>query len=90
MHLRPTDGETPYTLEGIIVKLSDTAVTFEEGIRNPELMAGWWRHSGARIFWAQNMRGAIVHPLIERIEHEILDSETAPHYCNSSKSPLGD
>ena len=80
MHLRPTDDETPYTLEGIIVKLSDTAVTFEEGIRNPELMAGWWRHSGARIYWAQKMRGAIVHPLIERLELEILDSETATHY----------
>ena len=80
MHLRPTDDATPYTLEGIIVKLTDTAVTFEEGIRNPELMSGWWRHSGARIYWAESMRGAIVNPLIERLHLEILDSETAVFY----------
>ncbi|MEM7208024.1 MAG: hypothetical protein AAF434_09385 [Pseudomonadota bacterium] len=83
MHLQPTDGEQPYTLEGIVVKLCDTAVTFEEGIRNPELMSGWWRHSGARIYWAQCTRGAIVNPLIERLHDEILDSETAMHYFNA-------
>ena len=81
MPLRATDSETPYTLDGIIVKLADTAVTFEEGVRNPELMSGWWRHSGIRIYWAQNTRGSIVHPLIERLLNEIVDSENDPGYA---------
>ena len=80
MKLRPTDTEQPYTLDGIIVKLADTAVTFEEGVRNPELMSGWWRHSGIRIYWAQKTRGSIVYPLTERLVKELIDSRTDSNY----------
>ncbi len=80
MNLRPTDKGQPYTLSGIVVKLLDTLVSLEEGIRDPELFTGWWRHSGARIFWVENMRGQIVNPLIERLVKELKQSQSDPDY----------
>lgn len=80
MNLQPTDKGQPYTLSGIVVKLLDTLVSLEEGIRDPELFTGWWRHSGARIFWVENMRGRIVNPLIERLVREINQSQSDPAY----------
>ncbi|MBX2886660.1 MAG: hypothetical protein KTR32_42330 [Granulosicoccus sp.] len=81
LDLRPSDGRQPYTLSGIVIKLLDTVVSLEEGIRDPELMTDWWRHSGARIFWADNMRGSIVHPLIERLVIELKQSRSDPEYA---------
>lgn len=71
MALKATDKSHPYTLAGIIVKLIDTSVSFDEGIRDPDLMSGWWKHSGARIYWAERVRGVIVGPLTERLVLEI-------------------
>ncbi len=93
--LKPTDKRQPYTLSGIVIKLLDTLVSLEEGIRDPELMTGWWRHSGARIFWAENMRGSIVHPLIERMVLEVKrsvddpDYATRPHSINQTRLTAG-
>jgi len=81
LDLRPSDGRQPYTLSGIVIKLLDTVVSLEEGIRDPELMTDWWRHSGARIFWANYQRGSIVHPLIERLVIELKHSRTDPSYA---------
>ena len=69
-----------------MVKLLDTVVSLEEGIRDPEMMKGWWRHSGARIFWAENMRGNIVNPLIERMVQEMTLSESDPEYSQRPHS----
>jgi hypothetical protein len=74
MALKATDAERPYTLAGIIVKLIDTSVSFDEGIRDPDLMSGWWCHSGVRIYWAERVRGAIIKPLIERLVIEVQQS----------------
>ncbi|MFK7855209.1 MAG: hypothetical protein AB8B79_13895 [Granulosicoccus sp.] len=82
MTVRATEAEVPYTLAGIVIKLLDTVVSLEEGIRDPELMLGHWRHSGARIYWAERDRGAIVHPLIERLLIEIKESEVDPKYAS--------
>ena len=82
MTVRATEAEVPYTLAGIVIKLLDTVVSLEEGIRDPELMLGYWRHSGARIYWAERDRGAIVHPLIERLLIEIKESEADPKYAS--------
>lgn len=79
-NLKPTEAGLPYTLSGIVIKLLDTVVSLEEGIRDPELMTGHWRHSGARIFWAERMRGAIVSPLIERLLQELKASQIDPKY----------
>lgn len=80
MNLQPTDKGQPYTLSGIVVKMLDTLVSLEEGIRDPELFTGWWRHSGARIFWVENMRGRIINPLIERLILEMKQSQSDPAY----------
>ena len=72
MALVATDADRPYTLAGIIVKLIDTIVSFDEGIRDPDLMSGWWCHSGVRIYWAERVRGAIIKPLLERLVREIV------------------
>ncbi len=80
MTVKATEAEVPYTLAGIVIKLLDTVVSLEEGIRDPELMSGHWRHSGARIYWAQRDRGSIVNPLIERLLIEINASEVDPKY----------
>lgn len=74
MALKATDADRPYTLAGIVVKLIDTAVSFDEGLRDPDLMSGWWMHSGVRIYWAERVRGAIIKPLIERLVIEIQHS----------------
>ncbi len=84
MKLQPTDADTPYTLQGMVVKLADTAATFEEGVRDPDMMSGWWRHSGIRIYWAQNVRGGIVLPLIERLVLEIHASQRDSRYSARS------
>ena len=71
----------PYTLAGIVIKLLDTVASFEEGIRDPELMLGHWRCSGARIYWAERVRGEIVQPLIERLVIELRESRDDPRYA---------
>jgi len=81
MTVKETEAERPYTLAGIVIKLLDTVVSLEEGIRDPELMSGHWRHSGARIYWAQRDRGNIVQPLLERLVIEIKDSIADPKYA---------
>jgi len=81
MTVRATETEQPYTLAGIVIKLLDTVVSLEEGIRDPELMLGHWRHSGARIYWAERDRGSIVQPLLERLVIEIKDSVADPKYA---------
>ncbi len=80
MEVTASDLSQPYTLTGIVVKLLDTVVSLEEGIRDPELMTSWWRHSGARIYWAENQRGKIIHPLIERLVQELSFSQQDPEY----------
>ena|GEM_PF-542383 len=82
MRLKPTEAEVPYTLAGIVIKLLDTVVSLEEGIRDPELMSGHWRHSGARIYWAERVRGAIVRPLVERLVIELRHSRDDPRYAD--------
>ena len=79
-NLKPTEADLPYTLSGIVIKLLDTVVSLEEGIRDPELMTGHWRNSGARIYWAEQVRGAIVYPLMERLLLEIKASQIDPKY----------
>ena len=81
MTVRATEVEQPYTIAGIVIKLLDTVVSLEEGIRDPELMSGHWRHSGARIYWAERDRGSIVQPLLERLVIEIKDSVADPKYA---------
>lgn len=81
MTVRATEEEQPYTIAGIVIKLLDTVVSLEEGIRDPELMAGHWRHSGARIYWAERDRGNIVQPLLDRLVIEIKDSVADPRYA---------
>ena len=78
--LTPTEADLPYTLSGIVIKLLDTVVSLEEGIRDPELMTGHWRNSGARIYWAERARGAIVYPLMERLLLELKASQIDPKY----------
>lgn len=95
MTVKATEAGVPYTLAGIVIKLLDTVVSLEEGIRDPELMTGHWRHSGARIYWAERDRGAIVRPLIERLLIELKDSQadpqyaTRPHHVNSVRLKAG-
>lgn len=81
MTVRATEEAEPYTLAGIVIKLLDTVVSLEEGIRDPELMSGHWRNSGARIYWAERDRGAIVQPLLERLVIELKDSVDDPRYA---------
>ncbi|MDQ5984544.1 MAG: hypothetical protein CSYNP_00239 [Syntrophus sp. SKADARSKE-3] len=80
MHTKPTDSDIPYTLPGIITKLIDTLVTQEEGIRDPDIMIDWWRHSGIRIFWHQNTKGNITRNLIERLALEVKLSQVDVNY----------
>lgn len=80
MDLTPTEAEVPYTLSGIVIKLLDTVVSLEEGIKDPELMSGHWKHSGARIYWAEKVRGEIIYPLMERLLIEIKASQIDPKY----------
>jgi hypothetical protein len=71
MTLQPTATHEPYTLGGIITKIIDTAISEEEGIRDPDIMSGWWRHSGVRIYWAYHVRGRVVRPLLMKLAREI-------------------
>lgn len=95
MTVKATEAEVPYTLAGIVIKLLDTVVSLEEGIRDPEIMCGHWRHSGARIYWAERDRGSIVNPLIERLLIEIKASKadpnysTRPHHVNTVRLQAG-
>ncbi|MGQ7845107.1 hypothetical protein ACUNV4_11565 [Granulosicoccus sp. 3-233] len=95
MTVKATEAEVPYTLAGIVIKLLDTVVSLEEGIRDPELMSGHWRHSGARIYWAERDRGAIVSPLVERLLIELKASQadpkysTRPHHVNAVRLRAG-
>ena len=80
MRIRATDVQTPYTVAGIITKLVDTAMTFDESVRDPESLGGWWRDSGIRIYWAERVRGPIVRPLINKLVKEIERSRTDAQY----------
>ncbi len=78
MPLEPTATHEPYTLGGVVIKLIDTAMSEEEGIRDPDVMSAWWKHSGIRIFWSHNVRGRIVRPLLLKLSHEISHYEVSP------------
>ncbi|MEM7378658.1 MAG: HD domain-containing protein, partial [Pseudomonadota bacterium] len=80
MRIRPTDARTPYTVAGIITKLVDTMTTFNESVRDPDRLEGWWRHSGIRIYWAERVRGPIIRPLIEKLTGEIVQHRHDPGY----------
>jgi hypothetical protein len=80
MHIKPTDADRPYTLPGILTKLIDTVVTQEEGLRDPDIMLGWWKHSGIRIFWDQCTKGNITRPLMERLILEVKLSRIDVNY----------
>jgi len=81
MELQPTATHEPYTLGGIITKIIDTAISEEEGIRDPDVMSSWWKHSGIRIYWSYHVRGKVVRPLLVKLTQEIerfqLDRESA-------------
>lgn len=79
MDLKPTEEGVPYTLSGIVIKLIDTVVSMEEGLRDPDVMPSYWRHSAARIHWIQNRRGQIIYPLLERLLRELKESQIDPH-----------
>jgi len=79
MDLKPTEEGVPYTLSGIVIKLIDTVVSMEEGLRDPDSMPSYWRHSAARIHWIQNRRGQIINPLLERLLRELKESQIDPH-----------
>lgn len=78
MTLQPTATHEPYTLGGIITKIIDTAISEEEGIRDPDIMSGWWRHSGVRIYWAYHVRGRVVRPLLMKLAREIESFQKDP------------
>lgn len=75
-----TDPDVPYSLAGAVIKLADTGTTHEEGLLDPDLMDGMWRHSGARVYWDLYAKGAIIQPLWERLATEIRLSQTDPFY----------
>ncbi len=75
-----TDPKVPYTVAGVVIKLADTGTTQDEGIRDPDMMTGIWRHSGARVSWDQYSRGEIVRPLLDRLVTEIRVSDADPFY----------
>ena len=66
-----THPEVPYTVAGAVLKLADTGVTQDEGMRDPDMMSGVWRHSGARVHWDLTSKGAIVRPILDRLVVEI-------------------
>ena len=80
MELQATATHEPYTLGGIITKIIDTAISEEEGIRDPDVMSSWWKHSGIRIYWSYHVRGKVVRPLLVKLTQEIerffLDRDT--------------
>lgn len=80
LRIQATNPDVPYTLSGVFIKVVDTGITHEEGIRDPDMMTGPWRHSGARIFWDQYSKGNIMRPLLQRLSIEIQLSQTDPFY----------
>jgi hypothetical protein len=96
MDLKPTEADVPYTLSGIVIKLIDTVVSMEEGLRDPDTMPSFWRHSAARIHWIQNRRGQIIYPLLERLLRELKESQidprkykARPHHVNIVRLKAG-
>jgi len=96
MDLKPTEESVPYTLSGIVIKLIDTVVSMEEGLRDPDTMPSFWRHSAARIHWIENRRGEIISPLIERLLRELKESQidprkykARPHHVNMVRLKAG-
>ncbi|OED35491.1 hypothetical protein AB833_30185 [Chromatiales bacterium (ex Bugula neritina AB1)] len=87
MTLEPTATHEPYTLGGIITKIIDTAISEEEGIRDPDTMSGWWRHSGIRIYWSYHVRGRVVRPLLCKLATEIVRHEDG---ASNQKSRMSD
>jgi hypothetical protein len=83
---RATDPDMPYTLQGIIMKIADFGATQEEGLHDPDLMMGAWRHSGARFSWDHYSKGRILRPLLERLRVEILINRTDPFYLQRDGS----
>jgi hypothetical protein len=77
---RATDPKMPFTIQGVFMKIADFGTTHEEGLYDPGLMTGHWRHSGARFFWDHFSKGKIVRPLLERVCVEIRVSRTDPFY----------
>lgn len=71
MTLRATTTDEPYTLCGIVTKLIDTAISEEEGIYDPDVMCGWWKHSGVRVYWSCRVRGKVIRPLLVKLVREI-------------------
>jgi len=71
MTLRATATDEPYTLSGIITKLIDTAISQEEGLHDPDVMSGWWKHSGVRIYWSCHVRGKVTQPLLIKLVREL-------------------
>ena len=71
MDIQPTTTHEPYTFGGIITKIVDTAISEEEGIRDPDVMSSWWKHSGIRIYWSYHVRGGVVRPLLVKLTQEI-------------------
>lgn len=71
MTLRATATDEPYTLAGIVTKLIDTAISQEEGLHDPDVMNGWWKHSGVRIYWSCRVRGKVTQPLLLKLAREI-------------------
>ncbi len=71
MEIEPTSIHEPYTLGGIITKIIDTAISEEEGIRDPDVMTSWWRHSGIRIYWSYHVKGKVIRPLLVKLTQEI-------------------
>lgn len=80
LQARATDPDRPYTLQGIIMKLADLAATQLEGLHDPDLMGGPWRHSGARVTWEHSSKGRIARPLLERLRVELRVARTDPYY----------
>lgn len=77
---RATDPEEPFTLQGIVMKLADFGATMNEGLRDPRMMTGPWKHSGARVYWDHTSKGRIVRPVLERLLVEIRISRADPFY----------
>lgn len=78
LRARATDPDTPFTLEGMLLKIADFGATQEEGLHDPDLMSGAWRHSGARMTWDGWSKGRIVEPLLERLRDEVRGGSGLP------------
>jgi hypothetical protein len=76
-----TRPDVPYTVTGAVIKIADTGVTQDEGTRDPDMMSGVWRHSGARVNWDLTSKGEIVRPLLERLVLEVELSRMDPFYA---------